>query len=58
MESGDPAPDKQKALLRLASTHVAKVGAAAVQTAFTALSGTAAIYDGNPMQRYLATPWS
>lgn len=49
---GDPATDKQKALLRLASTHVAKVGAAVVQSAYT-LSGTAAIYDSNPMQRYL-----
>ncbi|SKB73357.1 Acyl-CoA dehydrogenase [Arthrobacter sp. 31Cvi3.1E] len=52
VEAGDPATDKQKALLRLASTHVAKVGAKAVQTAYT-LSGTAAIYDTNPMQRYL-----
>ena len=49
---GDPATDKQKALLRLASTHVAKVGAAAVQSAYT-LCGTAAIYDANPMQRYI-----
>lgn len=52
VEAGDPATDKQKALLRLASTHVARVGARAVHTAF-ALSGTAAIYDSNPMQRYL-----
>lgn len=52
VESGDPATDKQKALLRLASTHVAKVGAAAVQSAYT-LCGTAAIYDASPMQRYL-----
>ncbi|WP_426990387.1 acyl-CoA dehydrogenase family protein [Pseudarthrobacter sp. Y6] len=52
VEAGDPATDKQKALLRLASTHVARVGAKAVQTAYT-LSGTAAIYDTNPMQRYL-----
>ncbi|MBT2522571.1 acyl-CoA dehydrogenase family protein [Arthrobacter sp. ISL-28] len=52
VEAGDAATDKQKALLRLASTHVAKVGAKAVQTAYT-LSGTAAIYDTNPMQRYL-----
>ncbi|MGK3957568.1 acyl-CoA dehydrogenase family protein [Arthrobacter sp. R4] len=50
--AGHPVTDKQKALLRLASTHVAKVGAAAVQSAYT-LSGTAAIYDSNPMQRYL-----
>lgn len=50
--AGDPATDKQTALLRLASTHVAKVGAAAVQSAYT-LCGTAAIYDSNPMQRYL-----
>lgn len=50
--AGDPVTDKQKALLRLASTHVAKVGAAAVQSAYT-LSGTTAIYDSNPMQRYL-----
>ncbi|MFE4078551.1 acyl-CoA dehydrogenase family protein [Paenarthrobacter sp. YIM B13468] len=52
VETGSPASDKQKALLRLASTHVAKVGAKAVQTAYM-LSGTAAIYDTNPMQRYL-----
>jgi alkylation response protein AidB-like acyl-CoA dehydrogenase len=52
VESGDSPTDKQKALLRLASTHVTKVGAAAVQAAYT-LSGTAAIYDANPMQRYL-----
>lgn len=52
VEAGDPATDKQKAMLRLASTHVAKVGADAVQTAYS-LSGTAAIYDSNPMQRYL-----
>lgn len=52
VEAGDPATDKQKALLRLASTHVARVGARAVNTAYT-LSGTAAIYDSNPMQRYL-----
>lgn len=50
--AGDHATDKQKALLRLASTHAAKVGAAAVQSAFT-LSGTAAIYSSNPMQGYL-----
>jgi alkylation response protein AidB-like acyl-CoA dehydrogenase len=52
VEAGDPATDKQKALVRLASTHVARVGAKAVHTAYT-LSGTAAIYDANPMQRYL-----
>jgi alkylation response protein AidB-like acyl-CoA dehydrogenase len=52
VSAGDLATNKQKALHRLASTHVAKVGAAAVQSAYT-LSGTAAIYDSNPMQRYL-----
>jgi alkylation response protein AidB-like acyl-CoA dehydrogenase len=52
VEAGDAATDKQKALLRLASTHVARIGAKAVQTAYT-LSGTAAIYDTNPLQRYL-----
>lgn len=51
-EAGGQITDKQKALLRLASTHVAKVGAMAVQTAYT-LSGTTAIYDQNPLQRYL-----
>lgn len=50
--SGDPATDKQKALLRLASTHAAKAGADAVRTAYS-LSGTAAIYDGNPLQEHL-----
>lgn len=46
------ATDEQKALLRLACTHVAKAGAQAVNTAYS-LSGTAAIYDGNPLQRQL-----
>ena len=50
--AGDPATDKQKALLRLAGTHAAKAGAAAAQTAYS-LSGTAAIYDDNPLQGYL-----
>lgn len=49
---GDPVTDKLAALLRLASTHVAKAGAAAVHTAFQ-LSGTGAIYDGTAMQRYM-----
>ncbi|MEV0032559.1 acyl-CoA dehydrogenase family protein [Nocardia sp. NPDC050793] len=49
---GDSVSDKTAALLRLASTHAAKAGAAAVHTAFQ-LSGTGAIYDGNPMQRYM-----
>jgi len=52
VEAGDPASDTQKALLRLASTHVARVGARSVQTAYM-VSGTAAIYDTNPLQRYL-----
>lgn len=49
---GDGVSDKQAALLRLASTHATKAGAAATAAAF-ALSGTGAIYDGHPMQRYL-----
>jgi indole-3-acetate monooxygenase len=50
--AGDPATDAQKALLRLASTHAAKAGASAARTAYS-LSGTAAIYDGNPLQGHL-----
>lgn len=49
---GDAVSDKQAALLRLAATHATKAGAAATAAAF-ALSGTGAIYDGHPMQRYL-----
>ena len=52
VEAGDPVPNKLAALLRLASTHVVKAGAAATHTAFQ-LSGTGAIYDTSPMQRYL-----
>ncbi|MDR6637050.1 acyl-CoA dehydrogenase family protein [Paenarthrobacter nitroguajacolicus] len=46
------ATDQQKALLRLAATHAAKAGARAVHSAYS-LSGTAAIYDGHPLQDYL-----
>lgn len=52
VEAGDQATAKQTAMLRLSATHLAKCGAKAVQTAYS-LSGTAAIYDAHPMQRYL-----
>ena len=52
IEAGDPLPVKQIALLRLASSHIARVGADAARTAFT-LSGTAAIYEAHPLARYV-----
>ncbi|WHY85770.1 acyl-CoA dehydrogenase family protein [Neobacillus novalis] len=49
---GDGVSVDQTSMLRLAATQVAREGARAVQSAYL-LSGTAAIYDGHPMQRYL-----
>ncbi|MBM7062793.1 flavin-dependent monooxygenase [Pseudomonas sp. UL073] len=49
---GHPVTDEQVAQLRLAAVHVARVGASVVQRAYT-LAGIAAIYDQNPLQRYL-----
>jgi alkylation response protein AidB-like acyl-CoA dehydrogenase len=50
--AGDPATNRQTAMLRLASAHAAKVGFESVRSAYN-LSGTAAIYGSNEMQRYL-----
>lgn len=50
--AGNPVTDEQVALLRLAAVHVSRAGAAAVQRAYT-LAGTTAIYQHNPLQRYL-----
>lgn len=49
---GDSVSPEQTSLLRLAATQAAREGARVVQEAYL-LSGTAAIYDGHPMQRYL-----
>ncbi|MBT2653729.1 acyl-CoA dehydrogenase family protein [Bacillus sp. ISL-18] len=49
---GDGVSPEQTSMLRLAATQVAREGASAVQSAYL-LSGTAAIYDGHPIQRYL-----
>lgn len=49
---GDGVSTDQTSMLRLAATQAAREGASAVQSAYL-LSGTAAIYDGHPMQRYL-----
>ncbi|MNP06159.1 Flavin-dependent monooxygenase, oxygenase subunit HsaA [compost metagenome] len=50
--AGNPVTPDQVSLLRLAAVHVSRAGAAAVQRAY-GLAGTAAIYLGNPLQRYL-----
>jgi alkylation response protein AidB-like acyl-CoA dehydrogenase len=50
--AGRPATSVQTGLLRLAATHVARVGFDVVRDAYT-LSGTAAINADHPMQRYL-----
>lgn len=49
---GEPVTPEQTSLLRLAAAQAAREGANVVQSAYL-LSGTAAIYDGHPMQRYL-----
>lgn len=50
--AGHPVTDEQVALLRLAAVHVSRAGASAVQRAYT-LAGITAIYQHNPLQRYL-----
>ncbi|MNZ53783.1 Flavin-dependent monooxygenase, oxygenase subunit HsaA [compost metagenome] len=50
--AGNPVTPDQVSLLRLAAVHVSRAGAAAVQRAY-GLAGTAAIYLGHPLQRYL-----
>jgi len=49
---GDGVSADQTSMLRLAATQAAREGASAVQSAYQ-LSGTAAIYDGHPLQRCL-----
>lgn len=49
---GDGVSADQTSMLRLAATQAAREGAKAVQSAYL-LAGTAAIYDGHPLQRYL-----
>ncbi|MEH7094523.1 acyl-CoA dehydrogenase family protein [Neobacillus vireti] len=49
---GDGVSTEQSSMLRLAAVQATRAGASAVQTAYM-LSGTAAIYDGHPLQRYL-----
>lgn len=49
---GDAVSPEQTSLLRLSAVQAARAGAEAVQTAYL-LAGTAAIYDGHPLQRYL-----
>lgn len=49
---GDGVSDDQTSILRLAATQAAREGARVVQSAYL-LSGTAAIYDGHPLQRHL-----
>lgn len=50
--AGDPLPTEQANLLRLASSHVARVGADAARIAYT-LSGTAGIYSAHPLARHV-----
>lgn len=49
---GDDVTPEQTSLLRLSAVQAARSGASAVQAAYL-LAGTAAIYDGHPLQRYL-----
>lgn len=49
---GDSLTAEQTSLLRLSAVQATRAGASAVQVAYS-LAGTAAIYDGHPLQRYL-----
>ncbi|MHA7679909.1 acyl-CoA dehydrogenase family protein [Cupriavidus sp. PET2-C1] len=49
---GDNLTPEQTSLLRLSAVQATRAGASAVQAAYL-LAGTAAIYDGHPLQRYL-----
>lgn len=49
---GDNVSPDQTSMLRLSAVQAARAGANAVQAAYM-LAGTAAIYDGHPLQRYL-----
>lgn len=51
-ERGEPIPTEQVAMVRLAATHAAHVGREVVLTAFD-LTGTGAIYNKHPLQRFL-----
>lgn len=48
VRSGGGLPVEQAALLRLASSHIARIGAEVAQVAFT-LSGTTGIYQSHPL---------
>jgi alkylation response protein AidB-like acyl-CoA dehydrogenase len=50
--SGDAVPVEKAVLLRLASTHIARVGADVARTAFT-LAGTTGIYSGHPLSDFM-----
>ncbi|WP_102346657.1 acyl-CoA dehydrogenase family protein [Bacillus sp. Marseille-P3661] len=52
IQKGDGVSADQTSMLRLAAAQATRVGASAVQTAYM-LAGTAAIYDGHPLQRCL-----
>ncbi len=49
---GDSVSNDQTSMLRLAAVQATRAGASAVQSAYL-LAGTAAIYDGHPLQRNL-----
>lgn len=50
--NAEPITERDQAILRLAATHAAHVGRAAVLAAFD-LAGTGAIYQTHPLQRFL-----
>jgi len=50
--NAEPITERDKAMLRLAATHAAHVGRAAVLAAYD-LGGTGAIYQTHPLQRFL-----
>lgn len=52
IQKGNEVSDDQTSMLRLAATQAAREGANVVQSAYL-LAGTAAIYDGHPLQRHL-----
>jgi hypothetical protein len=49
--SADPLTLERRVALRLATTHCIRLAVQAVETLYNA-SGTTAIYEGNPIQRY------
>ncbi|PTQ13586.1 acyl-CoA dehydrogenase [Sphingomonas oleivorans] len=52
VSGGDPLPVEKANMLRLASSHVARVGADVARTAYT-LSGTTGIYSAHPLARHV-----